>query len=121
MGSTGKENDVNNIYYLYEGATLSGPGIPGGGTLVGWIAVTQKSWFIVSNGKDGNLVHNIAANVPGLSNIWAALNNTQTGAISPPLTQSEMAAIFKMYPWNAKTGNGSAACFTGPLPQTQWA
>jgi hypothetical protein len=59
-------------------------------------------------------------NLPVIGSAWTAINNTQTGAISPPLTQTQMATIFAMYPWNGKNGNGSAACFTGPLPQTQW-
>jgi hypothetical protein len=43
LGSTGKANDINNIYYLYEGATFSGPGLGGGQILVGWIAVTKTA------------------------------------------------------------------------------
>lgn len=120
LGSTGKANDINNIYYLYEGAAFSGPGLGGGQVLVGWIAVTQNNWFIISNGRDGNFIHNIVMNLPVLGSAWAAINNTQTGAISPPLTTDQMAAIFKLYPWNGKNGNGTGACFSGPLPQTQW-
>lgn len=65
FGSTGKNNDVNNIFYLYEGATMSGNGILGGQVLVGWIAMTPTNYFVISNGKDGNFVHNIIAQLSG--------------------------------------------------------
>ncbi len=121
LGSVGKANDINNIYFIYEHATLSANGMIGGQQLVGWIAVTQNNMFVISNGRDGNLVHNIAANVPGLGNVWNAVANTTAGAISPPLSPTQANALFAMYPMFGKTGNGSAPCFTGPLPQSQWA
>ena len=120
LGSTGKNNDVNNIYYLYEPSTLSGSGFVGGRVVVGWIAVTANNYFIISNGKDGNLIHNLAQQVPILGQIWNAVNNTQGMSISPPLTGTQINQVFQAYPVNAKTGNGSATCFTNPLPASQW-
>ncbi|MDP9025626.1 MAG: hypothetical protein M3N13_09670 [Candidatus Eremiobacteraeota bacterium] len=120
FGSTGTNNDVNNIFYLYEGATISANGIPGGQLLVGWIAVTANNYFVVSNGKDANLVHNLAQQVPVLGQLWNAVNNSTTAVISPPLNAAQINQVFQDYPVNSKTGSGSAPCFTNPLPQSQW-
>jgi hypothetical protein len=121
FGSTGTSNDVNNIFYLYEGATISGNGIPGGEILVGWIAVTANGYFVVSNGRDGNLVHNIIQQVPVLGQTWNAIDNTMTNVVSPPLTGAQINQVFQSYPVNStRPGNGSASCFTNPLPASQW-
>ncbi len=120
LGSTGKPNDVNNMFYLYEGATISANGIIGGQVLVGWIAVTQNNYFVISNGRDANMVHNLAAQIPGLGQIWNTVANTTTGTISPPLTGPQINQVFADYPFGSKSGSGSGSCFTNALPVSQW-
>lgn len=120
LGSTGTQNDVINMSYLYEPSTLSGNGQVGGQVIVGWIAMTPTNYFIISNGRDGNMVHNLAQQIPVLGQVWNTVANTQAMAISPSLNAAQVGQIFKDYPANAKSGNGSAPCFTGALPQSQW-
>ncbi|MEA2690146.1 MAG: hypothetical protein QOD51_2753 [Candidatus Eremiobacteraeota bacterium] len=57
-------------------------------------------------GFAGRMLENLGIAPDGLANVWAAI---------------QMVLIFKMYPWGGNTGNGSAACFTRPLPASQWA
>lgn len=120
FGSAGTSNDVNNIYYLYEGAQMSANGVLGGEIVVGWVATTANGYFVVSNGKDANLVRNIIAQIPVIGQSWAAVNNSLTGVVSPSLTGSQINQVFSTYPVNGKSGNGSASCFTNPLPASQW-
>src|SRR5581483_3069 len=120
IGSTGKNNDINNILYLYEGATVSANGIPGGSVIVGWVATTAGGqYYVVSNGRDANLAHNLASQIPVLGQLWAAVNNSQAFTISPSLNGTQASQLFSQYPVGAKSGNGAGQCFTGPLSTSQ--
>jgi hypothetical protein len=88
--------------------------------VVGYIYVTVGGeYFFQSNGADGNLVHNILLSLPGGS----ALNATLNGAYVGPLSASQAAVFFKLYPIkgnHSSSGKGSLPCFTTPLPKAQW-
>jgi hypothetical protein len=120
LGSEGKTNDVTNIYQLWEPATIGANGIPGGNEVVGWVAQTPSNYFVISNGRDPSLPHNLAQQVPVLGQVWTAAANSQADVISPPLTASQANSVFLSYPNDNTKGNGSQSCFTTGLPETQW-
>jgi len=65
------------------------------------------------------MIHNLAQQIPVLGQVWNTVSNTTTAAISP-LNGAQINQVFSDYPPNAKSGNGSAPCFTSPLPSSQW-
>jgi len=120
-GATGTSSDIINIWYMYENATFNPTTGLGGSTIVGYISLTAGgSYFVTAKGNDPSFFVNLVAALPAVGAGLTAVMQVNAGVTSPALTPTQINQVFAKYPPGSKSGNGSGACFTAPLPASQW-
>jgi len=120
-GATGTSSDIVNIWYMYENATFNPTTGLGGSTIIGYISLTAGgSYFVTAKGNDPSFFVNLVAALPAVGAGLTAVMQVNAGVTSPALTPSQINQVFAKYPPGSKSGNGSGACFTAPLPASQW-